>query len=601
MMKIINKLSIKTKFLIIFTLSSIIPILFLGISSYTSAVKSVEEQYTNSSIMLLNKISSNINLLIQQTEGLTTSISRNTVVMNALNQNSNERDYKPAVKDEILYLSKQINAPIQTILISKDGRYFGNYNYSKTEIEQVVKKIQDDDWYRNNDRYNYNLIFIGVKEDYIPASVNTYHFYFYRNLYNNERDYIGMVIVDINAYVIDRLLGSVTGRNNDIMYMLDENCSLLSVSNENRYVRNDELLKIKTLISGNTGVTKFNIDKTSEILTYVKLNHDNWTITHLVNEKSILKNVNGISVLTGGLIILLLIVEIFLYLMVSSNVTKPITRLSKEMHKVENGYLDITLKAKTDDEIGMLTNGFNKMIAEIKNLIEKIMFKEKTAKELEFAMLQAQINPHFLYNTLNCIKQIAEFTDSNSISSAISSLIKLLRYSISNRQDIILLKNEIDYLKSYIDLNNLRYNNKFVLVNNISSEYMNQKVIKFILQPLVENAILHGLKTKIGIGTIILSAYEEKGDITIMVIDDGIGIPGNKLAKISSHKLSNPDNSSGFNHIGIRSVDERLKLTYGNEYGLKIESEVGKGTVISVIMPLDTSIMEDKIHENNDC
>lgn len=270
----------------------------------------------------------------------------------------------------------------------------------------------------------------------------------------------------------------------------------------------------------------------------------------------------------------------------SSEVNKPIDRLVKHVGRIAEGNFiqDKTLESR--DEIGLIGKAVNSMSGQIEQLMEKRLEDEKEKSSLEIRMLQAQINPHFLYNTLDSIKWIAVIQKNSGIVKAVTALSKLLKNMAKGVDEHVTLKEELDFVRDYVTLEKLKYVEMFDLEVEIDDEKLyDAKIVKLTLQPLVENAIFSGIEPGGKNGIILIRAYERGGCLYIEVRDNGIGIPAEKIPQLLDHteKLKGDQMSS----IGMPNVDRRLKLIYGEEYGLSVESRVEEYTRITVRIPLE--------------
>jgi two-component system sensor histidine kinase YesM len=254
---------------------------------------------------------------------------------------------------------------------------------------------------------------------------------------------------------------------------------------------------------------------------------------------------------------------------------------------------------KQDDEIGRLGKSFNKMITKLDNLVNIVyasQLKEKEVelkllqaqirkREIELNALQAQINPHFIYNTLESLRRMADLNGDHDLSKMVLILGKLLRYTVQIGDQVVNILDEMEYLKNYLTLQNLRFKNKFNLEIDIAPELTELKTIKLVFQPLIENSIYHGLEPKPGLGTIRITGRCHEEGTYFEVADNGVGIEGEQLEQIN-RRIQEP-NMTG-NHgksIGLKNVNERIKLYYGDVYGIKISSEPGQGTVVRIELP----------------
>ena len=587
-MRFIGKLNIKAKFIIVIAVSSILPIIVLGIYSYDTSIKSITEQTKNRSATTLNRVSAFMDLYLQQINDYAVNIANSSLITEVLTDTKNNPlkydGYKKSVYLEMQLLNEHMNLPLKAMIIMPSSDFFSSFDFDNAKLTDAIRKIEADDWYLQNNTYSNVTRFIGIKKSYIEDFETEYHFYFCRSLYDDEGHYSGILLIDISSYVFDRLLGSIVINSEDIIYLLDEKSNVLSVSNESSDLRNKAGEDIQKVLGSNENQADGGFVTKDLIVAKVQLINSKWYLVYFIDKASISDSTDRIILFTIGLILVLLLLEFFLYLLVSKTITSPIIELSKAMKKVEQSDFEVKFNTSATDEIGILANGFNKMVVEIKDSIEKIKQEERHAKKFELAMLQAQINPHFLYNSLNSIKWMADLMGCSNISRAILCMVKLLQYSIDKVDSTITLKNEIEYIESYIYLNNIRFHNKFNFEKKTDPKYDNIKIIKFLIQPLVENSILHGLKDKPGMGNIEFTIEEKENTLILSIIDDGTGFQSGEPMK---DYLGNDKNKTIPAHIGLENVNRRLKLIYGEEYGIIIRSEIDIGTKVSVVIPFD--------------
>lgn len=286
---------------------------------------------------------------------------------------------------------------------------------------------------------------------------------------------------------------------------------------------------------------------------------------------------------------LLIMIFVFLSLLLSLSltygITRPMKKLISTMRVVEKGDLSIRFNVKHKDEIGLLGHSFNKMIWKVENLINAVYISQIRKKEAELDALQSQINPHFIYNTLESIRMMAELNDDAETSRMTFMLARLLRYSISTKKQKVTVKQEIDHLRNYLELQNMRYGDKFELAVDLADALYNVGIIKLIFQPVVENAIVHGLEGIQDKGIIRISGYHQDNRIIFTIEDNGKGIPPERLEELN-RKINDFGPAEGNKGgIGLKNVNERIQLHYGDSYGLKIWSEPGKGTSVILEFP----------------
>ncbi|ABW17745.1 cache domain-containing sensor histidine kinase [Alkaliphilus oremlandii] len=287
-------------------------------------------------------------------------------------------------------------------------------------------------------------------------------------------------------------------------------------------------------------------------------------------------------ILVFGFFIIASLIVISLFL--SASIVKPVKELQGLMKDVEGGNLDIVYSNPREDEIGQLGEGFNKMVGQIKNLIHTVYIEQKNKREAELKALQAQIQPHFLYNTLDTIQWMALEHQAHDIVDMVDALTNLFRISLSGGEEIISCAEEIKHIESYLFVQKVRYEDKLEYEIIWDEQLKECKVLKLVIQPLVENAIYHGIKRKKGPGRILIIGRILGKDMEVSVIDDGIGIEHKKRLQIMD-VLEGRSKGEGTGY-GMFNVNERIKLMFGEEYGIHITSEYGQGTEVVLRHPL---------------
>lgn len=255
------------------------------------------------------------------------------------------------------------------------------------------------------------------------------------------------------------------------------------------------------------------------------------------------------------------------------------------MKKAEEGDLSVRFNSKYNDEIGQLGKSFNTMIKEISNLVDMVYMEQKCKREAELKTLQAQIKPHFLYNTLYTIQWMAGEHGAQDVVHIVGALANLFRIGLSKGKEMISVQEELEHVRSYLIIQKARYEDKLMYEINYEEDVLHHRVLKLILQPLVENAIYHGINAKRGGGTIRITARLDKGKLHFCVADDGIGMTPAKLIELRN-SLENNHSESAKTGFGISNVNERIRLSYGLEYGLIYTSVYQEGTKVEVWHPI---------------
>lgn len=283
--------------------------------------------------------------------------------------------------------------------------------------------------------------------------------------------------------------------------------------------------------------------------------------------------------------ILVITIGVAFSLMITRSITRPIRKLCDAAEKLGQGHFDTRIHIASHNELAIVGDSFNRMAEQITALIADIRAEQIYNRNIEQKLLQSQINPHFLYNTLDNILWLSEAGRKEDVQALVMSLSQFFRTTLSGGRDIITLKEEISHVEAYLQIQKFRYRDILSYEINVPEDLMDVPVIKMTLQPLVENALYHGIKNKRGMGLLTITAYREEDYVCIQVTDDGIGMKEEELRTvremISGDILPQADNT-GF---GVANVAQRLRLNFGEQYTLKINSTYGEGTCVTVLNP----------------
>lgn len=266
----------------------------------------------------------------------------------------------------------------------------------------------------------------------------------------------------------------------------------------------------------------------------------------------------------------------------SAGTTENIRRLEESMRLVEGGQLDVAVEPQSYDEIGKLSLQFNHMVARINRLVDSVTEERLLRQAKEYEILQAQIDPHFLYNTLGSIRCMAQANHQAEIEKMIASLVEILRMALGSKGKNCRLSEELTCVEDYLFLQKIRYEGSFEVAYNIQEETEDLYIVGFILQPIVENALYHGLEHNGSQSLIQISSQLEGGSLVLRVQDNGIGMDEQTIRTVLS---GGQPPRKGFHSIGVRNVEERIQYYFGKQYGLSIQSLPGEGTTVEIRLP----------------
>ena len=391
----------------------------------------------------------------------------------------------------------------------------------------------------------------------------------------------GFILVDLNFNLIEDMLDNLSLGEKGYMFIVDNQGNII-------YHPKYELINsgitsenISLILDSKDGQVSDNDEDRNKNYIVSTTEYSDWKVVGTIYDDEVNKYDELLRKIFFIVIGLAVAIATLLSIFISRSFLHPLKTLVDGMHVFKHGDLDTQIMIQSNNEIGELAEEFNDMTHRIKNLIETNVEAEASKRRLELKALQSQINPHFLFNTLDSIIWMAEAGNNAEVVTMTSSLAKLFRISINKGFEFIPLKKEIEHVESYLQIQKIRYGSKFDYSIKVDQSLYNYAVIKLIIQPIVENAIYHGIKQMAGQGFIEINVTETADTIIISVSDNGIGMNEETLKKISSDfKFKTKDTG-----IGISNVNKRITLYYGENYGLQVESEIAEGTTVKITIP----------------
>ena len=389
----------------------------------------------------------------------------------------------------------------------------------------------------------------------------------------------GIFFVDLNYSSISELCSSISFGNKGYIFILDEDGNLIYHPQQQLLYSGLKTEKIERVMESRDD-SFFTED--GKLYSISKSRDTGWTVVGVSYTEDLLKNSNETTRIYLSSALIIFAAAFVLAYVLSREITRPIEVLGESMREAEKGnFENVTLEIEGNNEIARLSATFNIMIREIKQLMEQNVEEQRQKRKSELKALQAQINPHFLYNTLDSIIWMAEWGKTREVVLMTSSLAKLLRQSISNQNELVRVEEEIGYTNSYLTIQKMRYKDKLEYEVQVSPEVLDRKIPKLVLQPLVENAIYHGIKYKEGKGTVLIEGKRRDRELILKVSDDGVGMTKEQLSKIFEKR----ETDIRKNGVGVQNVHERIQLYYGKEYGLVYTSRYGAGTTVEIRIP----------------
>lgn len=395
----------------------------------------------------------------------------------------------------------------------------------------------------------------------------------------------GVIIMRVSESLLSDKLRDINSEANGQMVVMGESGRIMaSTDPENWAVGSivDEDLRLQ-LLPHSTGYEKIQVHDQEYMIVSAKMESRNWEVIYFIPCEYLDRETYTMS--KSSLLLLFAIVVLIAVAMkcFSKSISYPLTQLVNAMHKAENGNLDTKINNDSPDEIGQVTRSFNKMLEKLQNLLEDVKHKEKEKRKMELDALQAQINPHFLSNTLNIAKYLAHSQKADNIEELMVALIELMHVTMNRSQDLITIKDEICCLKSYVEIMRFRDYSSFEILYEVQPDLADSLIPKLILQPIVENSLLHGIHNKTGHGRVIVRVTGDETEIHISVTDNGRGIPPEEISTLLTTKKEHAHSS--FSSIGLANVNGRIQLLFGEKYGLYIQSVYQMYTTVEIVIP----------------
>ncbi|WP_127575815.1 sensor histidine kinase [Paenibacillus barengoltzii] len=568
--------SIKSKIVIICLTVIIVPILAMTVISYFSSQNQLERKYTELLMEVAKQTNIRIDEYFKEIEkiSLVTTFGMNNpdhptekiypiqeFLRNDSEQNKNEvygmlMNYIMMKDQEISIYVYNLNGG-QDLIVGTNQPY--NYRYRPTEEE----------WFQSLQVSTSKMMILDTHIDRQTQN-NTLAISHVRKILDTDSGtLLGFMVVSIDLDVIEIA-------SNRLQESLRKRFTIVDESDNIIYNNDFSLIgqKFSETIRPN---------RTDHLMVASRFERQRWT-TYLYMPKKEL-SAEG-SLLRHNLYLLATLMLIFLAIvsiLLSTVITHPLKKLMRNILLVEKGQFDQVQEIRSRDEIGHLSTRFQRMSHELKRLVERIQQEEKDKATAEIRALQSQINPHFLYNTLGSVKWIASMQQANKIVEMTDALIEMLFYAARSEDALVTVRQELDNLRNYMIIQKVRYYNRIRLEIQADEDTLDERIPKLILQPLVENAIFHGLAWKEESGTITINVERSGNDISITIQDNGVGMDDETLHSLTD-SLAYAEKEEAQN-IGLYNVMRRLKLHYGENHGFELKSKWGEGTTIRMVLP----------------
>ena len=576
---------LRTKFLLSFTALILMTVSMISGINYWVSVDAIKRNSSEFSRFLIGQIGINLDKLTTDVERMAFQQFRNSSLSEKLSQLPEGEDsgysrdkYINDFLNDVLFFEDYYLSVI--IIDAMDNRYSAKRKGVLKEDEGILGQFDLEEikdrrgralWFRSSD----DTLYMAKALYDIPTT-----------------KYVGVIVIGVDSGYVANMLADIHDlMDGDVLILNERNEWFVagSRSGSTQYYMDEGLH-----LSG-AAKTDFEYKGRHYISSVLSTDYDKWKIVQIIDVGSLTRGTESLKYWTISTVLVALLFAFLLAARISKSITESIRVL---LHRMSSFTLDFNYKVivpKSRDEVGMLTLKFNTMAEKINDLFHTV-YHEKLLKQqaeyrtlqFEYKALQAQMNPHFLYNTLESIYSLAKIKGEEEIGEMIYLLGKLLRESLGRKGDEITLGEEIEFVRNYLSIHEIIYGDRIAVEYATDERLAGCRVPKFILQPLIENAIVHGIEEKPGKALIRISSREEEGRLLLEVADNGVGMEAEKVERLLNPERDGapPEGNKKHTNVGVISVHKRIRILYGDGSGLEIRSRPGEGTAVLVRLPV---------------
>ncbi|RAK07197.1 two-component system sensor histidine kinase YesM [Halanaerobium saccharolyticum] len=597
----LRKTHIQNRLIVLFLILSLFPMLITGIYSYQKSSQAIHDKINTYSVEVVNQVAKNIEEELTRMEYQTIEIAFSELVQNTLSNYEKlsewevyDARYRMRADMVRKFSFSEYISDVQLFTDQGDKIIaYGDTGFTLTFKddfrENLLAEIRDKNgapvWEAVDFSDELHQVSRVYPENTPEKSYGIIIGRTIKELYDGSE--LGSIVIRINEDLFSDVYRNIDLGQRTEIFIVNSEGTVVSTRNNNisfneKYPEPELIQKIRANSDAENESFELTIGEERNLTAYAPIKDADWYIVSTIPFSYLTRETGQIARDIMGVSLIIFLLAVFLSYIFTKSISDPLNNLVEAMNQVEEGNLEVKIDDQAQDELAEASSNFNQMVEELKGLLEDVKEKEKQKSNLEFKALQAQINPHFLSNILNTARLLADMQNADNLENFLSSVINLLHLSMNNKEDLITVEKEVEYLKSYLNIQQFRLHNKFDVKFEIEADLMSYKIPRFLLQPVVENSIIHGISGKSGQGLIEIKGFTQNNQVIFTITDDGIGMSEAEIEDLLNKKRENKDQFSG---IGINNVKERIELYFGKEYGIEIESLKGYFTTVKIILP----------------
>lgn len=574
-----KNLSIGKKFTVAFCLLLMVPLMVLFLWINKSVTEQIVEENCKKNFAVLKQTENGLNNMVSDITSVSLDVIGNEDLQGYLRNNDLTEENMEELKNNIQYdLGKTISLKNyisrisvftrETILFQSGKYMLREKSENVQEIAQQAGKMvwrsaeKDDNYLLSRDRKNYEVS--------VYRAINNYY---------DFNDVLAFERINIDEKYICDIYSKITTVTTEQFFIINQQGEIISSVNKELLGKKYDMDSgMQRIIQNGEG---YYIDREAKkIISYYQLPKVKWYVIKVDHQGSIIAQELIRTVIAMCMLLAIFFALVFHYIQ-KKRIILPIIKLSKDVSNFHEGNYEIGTYSNAQDEIGELNNNFIEMAQYIQDLIERVYKSQLREKEAQLRYLQSQINPHFLYNTLDSMRWMAVRSKQYDLAEQIEALSSLFKHALNQGKQMTTVEKEVGHLKDYLIIQKNRFGERIKTTVETDETVLNCKVINLILQPLVENAIVHGLESKIEGGDIHVRVKKEGKELLYIVEDDGVGAEQETIRRCLTEKQESS------NALALNNINQRIKCKYGETYGISFYSEIGVGTKVEVKMPLE--------------
>lgn len=593
----IRNVKMQNKLILCFLALSFIPLVISGVFSVSSSNKTIKEKISTYSVQLMNQVNQNISTSLLKLRNNSDDIMISTAINNQLIAYQTAKDADKAITR--MNLSRTMNMKFLNMDSIDDVLMILNtsenpaerdithiriqYSWSKQDIDRIIKQV---DQKENEKNFTLSLANIGAGKDYdIIVS---------RKIENVlSSNVLGYFMIAVNQEYLRNIYRDIDmGQGSDIFIMNSKGIIMSSNNPEiiigESFPESRLFEQIQQYNRSNGSAFSMKIKDKDKLIACSKIENFDWYVVSTIPYSYLNSEASKFAYQIAMLTLIISLLAIIISFIISQSISAPIKKLAKQMEHFTEGKITRSVIVDRHDEIGYLQKSYNSMADNIKELLVKIEEENKLRRITELKVLEYQINPHFLYNTLDSINWMSQKAGQTDIGLLVTALARFFRLGLSKGNETYTIRDEIEHVNNYLIISRFRYKDCFEYSMNTDPSIMNCKTIKIILQPLVENAIKHGINKNETKGLICIAGRREGEAIILEVTDNGKGMESEQVDFLNNSLLGMKETALEKSGFGMINVHQRIKLNYGGSYGVTVESRLNEGTTIRITLPVLT-------------